>query len=158
MPSPSRPSNPAQTYKHYFVPGMFAIVALLGLAARPASAQRAAPPTILPYHAPAAVLTLGWLASAPVPRIALMPLPPPTHARAGAIVGGLVGGLLGAAVGTGLCHFDAPCPHPAGFAIGGFLLGALAGGGIGYRIGSLFPAFEWGARPSVSRVSPASSR
>jgi hypothetical protein len=65
-----------------------------------------------------------------------------TYAREGALIGGVAIGLLGAITGVGLCHFDDPCRHPAPFAIGGFVLGALAGVGLGGRIGAAFPKFQ----------------
>lgn len=71
-----------------------------------------------------------------------------THRREGAVIGGVAIGLLGAITGVGLCHFDAPCHHPAPFAIGGFLLGALAGVGLGGHIGEQIPKYRSQQPPS----------
>ena len=73
------------------------------------------------------------------------------------MIGGAAFGFLGAITGLGLCHFDDPCPHPAPFVIGGFVLGAVAGVGLGGRIGQAFPkylAFRLRVEPWRLRPAP----
>lgn len=65
-----------------------------------------------------------------------------SYAIEGAILGGVAFGFLGAITGVGLCHFDDPCPHPVPFAIGGFVLGAMVGVGIGGRLGAWIPKYR----------------
>ena len=131
---------------------MIVAVSLLVGSAGGASAQgpgptqwprASAPPIRLQSSLPAAPLQvrllgagpfvgeLGWADSA---RIAA------THWKTGALVGGTVLGLLGAVTFVGLCGFDAPCHHPALFAVGGFALGGVVGFGLGALVGGQFPA------------------
>jgi hypothetical protein len=97
----------------------------------PTPAQPLFPPSTMSQSADRQRLTWRWPAdSSQAPR---------THWLEGAIIGGVTIGFLGAVTGVGLCHFDDPCDNPAPFAIGGFLLGALAGVGLGGHIGEAFP-------------------
>jgi hypothetical protein len=111
-----------------------------GQAQRLESWQHPTPPPTLPSSSPDAPrLTKAW-----APDSSHMPQ---THRLEGAIIGGAAFGFLGAVTGLGFCHFDAPCRHPAPFAVGGFVLGALAGVGLGGRIGELFPKHRAPTRP-----------
>ena len=127
------------------------VVLLLALTAHVAGAQRLSRVWPHPFHPLAA---LDSARGGIMPAVHFTP-PPGTHAVAGAVIGGLAVGFLGAATGVGLCHFDAPCPHPVPFAIGGFVLGAAAGAAIGFRIGDAFPTSGLrGWRPRLSLVRP----
>ena len=116
-----------------------AVIGLMMVAPRSGDAQRLQtswqlpipPPTLRPSSSDVRLLTWAWPPDSSHRRR--------THAREGALIGGVAIGLLGAITGVGLCHFDDPCRHPAPFAIGGFVLGALAGAGLGGRIGEGFP-------------------
>ncbi|MGH7269310.1 MAG: hypothetical protein ACREJ3_02680 [Polyangiaceae bacterium] len=139
------------------------MVGLLALAVQSTHAQRLAASWTHPFRPLAAhQATYGVVRSV---RITLPPLPPQTHAIAGAVIGGLAFWFLGAVTGVGLCHFDAPCAHPAPFAIGGFALGVVGGVAIGFRIGDLFPSAgvrdrgaEWSIVVGASRPRGSDGR
>jgi hypothetical protein len=111
---------------------MVGLIGLLAVAPQSTYAQRLA--AAWPHPVP--ISSLGAPSSGEHP-LALLPTNTEggTRAREGAVIGAVALGFLGAVTGVGLCHFDDPCEHPAPFAIGGFLLGALAGAGIGNRVG-----------------------
>ena len=119
-----------------------AVIGLMMVGPRSGHAQRlqtswqhpTPPPTLPPSSSDVRLLTWAWAPdSSHGPR---------THGLDGAVIGGVAIGFLGAITGVGLCHFDAPCRHPAPFAVGGFVLGALAGAGLGGRIGEQFPKYR----------------
>lgn len=119
---------------------LIAILVVLSGGASTVYGQRIATPARVPAaRSDVALLTWRWPADSGQGRA--------TYWLEGAVVGGAVIGFLGTVTGLGLCHFDDPCPNPAPFAIGGFLLGALAGVGLGGHIGANFPKHRYRSGP-----------
>lgn len=64
---------------------------------------------------------------------------PPNHWLEGGLIGGGVLGVLGSASFVGWCNSGARRGHCAQAAVGGFLLSAALGFGLGAIVGSQFP-------------------